>query len=65
MMIIKFLFIILLSFSFANALIINDEQNRYDFDDFKTYYDEDNKKNIDDFLENRDLFKNSNKSYGN
>ena len=44
MMIIKFLFIILLSFSFANALIINDEQNRYDFDDFKTYYDEDNKK---------------------
>jgi signal transduction histidine kinase len=62
MMIIKILFIILLSFSFANALIINDEQNRYDFDDFKTYYDEDNKKNIDDFLENRDLFKNSNKT---
>ena len=61
-MIIKFLFIFILSFNFANAFIINDEQNIYNFDDFKTYYDEDNKKNIDDFLENKELFKNSAKT---
>lgn len=61
-MIMKFLFIFILSFNFANAFIINDEQNIYNFDDFKTYYDEDNKKNIDDFLENKELFKNSAKT---
>jgi len=61
-MIFRFLFIILLSFTFANAFIIKDEKNIYDFDDFKTYYDVDNKKDINDFLENKDFFKNSNKT---
>ena len=61
-MIIRLFFLFVLLFTFSNSLEIKDEKNQYDFRDFKVYHDIGNQIELKDFLKDKSLFKNTEKT---
>jgi len=61
-MIVRLFFLFVLFFTYSNSLEIKAEKNQYDFRDFKVYHDKENQKELKDFLKDRSLFKNIEKT---